>query len=327
MNEHSISVIIPVYNVGGVLRRCLDSVINQTWRDLEIVLIDDGSTDESPKICDEYAMLDSRIRVIHQKNKGVSAARNVGVKQSTGEYISFVDSDDYLHPRYFEILVKVAEKQGAEVSCCKWTWDVCDNPKTFPEVKLYGCETMSAEEAFRSGKIEKGPYCKIVKRTALGMTEFNENLSFLEDSIYTKTLLLNGLIQKVVFTPLMLYYYYQRPTSASHTKHADERMPALKYSFAQISTYRDMKKQYLWTESTIKLLCSTRDIARKEKDGDTIVQCNEMARKLKSMVWKYRDLTLLKKTILTLFTASEFIYATTINVKMQLRKLKEKISK
>lgn len=290
-------------------------------------MIDDGSTDESPKICDEYAMLDSRIRVIHQKNKGVSAARNVGVKQSTGEYISFVDSDDYLHPRYFEILVKVAEKQGAEVSCCKWTWDVCDNPKTFPEVKLYGCETMSAEEAFRSGKIEKGPVCKIVKRTALGKTEFNENLSFLEDSIYTKTLLLNSLIQKVVFTPLMLYYYYQRPTSASHTKHADERMPALKYSFAQISTYRDMKKQYLWTESTIKLLCSTRDIARKEKDGDTIVQCNEMARKLKSMVWKYRDLTLLKKIILTLFTASEFIYATTINVKMPLRKLKERISK
>lgn len=290
-------------------------------------MIDDGSTDESPKICDEYAMLDSRIRVIHQKNKGVSAARNVGVKQSTGEYISFVDSDDYLHPRYFEILVKVAEKQGAEVSCCKWTWDVCDNPKTFPEVKLYGCETMSAEEAFRSGKIEKGPVCKIVKRTALGKTEFNENLSFLEDSIYTKTLLLNNLIQKVVFTPLMLYYYYQRPTSASHTKHADERIPALKYSFAQISTYRDMKKQYLWTESTIKLLCSTRDIARKEKDRDTIARCNEMAREIKLMIWKYDDMTLLKKTILTLFTASEFIYATTINAKMQLRKLKEKISK
>lgn len=327
MIEHSISVIIPVYNVGGVLRRCLDSVINQTWRDLEIVLIDDGSTDESPKICDEYAMLDGRIRVIHQKNKGVSAARNVGVKQSTGEYISFVDSDDYLHPRYFEVLVELAEKQDAEVSCCKWTWDVCDNPKKFPEVKLYECETMSAEEAFRSGKIEKGPVCKIVKRTALGMTEFNENLSFLEDSIYTKTLLLNGLIQKVVFTPLMLYYYYQRPTSASHTKHADERMPALKYSFDQISTYRNMKKQYLWTESTIKLLCSTRDVARKEKDRDTIARCNEMAREIKLMIWKYDDMTLLKKTILTLFTASEFIYATTINAKMQLRKLKEKISK
>lgn len=157
----------------GVLRRCIDSVLNQTWRALEVILVDDGSTDDSAKICDEYAVKSVFIRVIHQKNRGGSAARNLGIKQATGDYVSFVDADDYLHPEYFEILLKGLVNREAEVSCCKWTWDICENPHLFPKVTPF-YEVLSAEEAFASGEIEKGPCCKIVKRDAIGEIEFDE---------------------------------------------------------------------------------------------------------------------------------------------------------
>lgn len=99
-----ISVIIPVYNTEKYLKRCLDSIINQTFKNLEIIIVDDGSTDSSPQICDNYAESDDRIRVIHKTNGGLSSARNAGIDIATGIYISFIDSDDYIDIKYFEIL-------------------------------------------------------------------------------------------------------------------------------------------------------------------------------------------------------------------------------
>ncbi len=100
-----ITVIIPVYNTEEYLRSCLDSIINQTYRNLEILVIDDGSTDLSPAICDTYAELDSRVQVIHKENQGVSASRNLGIEMATGDYISFIDSDDWLESESYEHLI------------------------------------------------------------------------------------------------------------------------------------------------------------------------------------------------------------------------------
>lgn len=324
MNKNTISVIVPIYNVGGrVLRRCIDSVLNQTWQNLEIILVDDGSTDSSPQICDEYAKVEKRICVIHQENKGVSAARNIGVRLAKGEYISFVDADDYLHPKYFEILINGLDGWDAEISCCRWTWDVCENPQSFPEMTP-SYEILSAEEAFASGKIEKGPVCKIVKKAAIGKTEFDENLAFLEDSIYTKTLLLNGLIKKVVFTPSPIYYYYQRLDSATHTKPAAERMPALECSFEKIGTYREERKNYLWIESTVKLLCSTREAAQYEKDKETVSQCNTMADKIVPKIMENQATDKIKKIALAILAKSALAYSILLNGKNHVKKLKAK---
>lgn len=287
-------------------------------------MIDDGSTDSSPQICDEYAKAEKCICVIHQENKGVSAARNIGVRLAKGEYISFVDADDYLHPEYFEILINGLENRNAEVSCCKWTWDTCEKPQSFPEV-IPSYEVLSAEEAFASGKIEKGPVCKIVKRAAIGKIEFDENLAFLEDSIYTKNLLLNGLIKKVVFTPSSLYYYYQRSDSASHTKPAAERMPALECSFEKIGTYQEEMRNYLWIESTVKLLCSTREAARYEKDKETISQCNVMAGKIVSKIMENQAQPRSKKLALAVLVKSGWAYSILLNGKNLLRESKHKL--
>lgn len=113
-----ISVIIPVYKTQPYIRRCLDSVVSQTYTDLEVLLIDDGSPDGCPAICDEYAACDPRIRVYHCKNRGVSHARNLGLKQSHGEWICCVDSDDWLAQDMFEEMLDIAERTGAGTVCC-----------------------------------------------------------------------------------------------------------------------------------------------------------------------------------------------------------------
>ena len=114
-NQALISVIIPVYNVEEYLRECVDSVLNQTYKDSEIILVDDGSTDSSGEICDEYVEKDERISVIHQKNGGLSDARNTGLANANGKYIYFLDSDDYIAPNALETLYRVAEKESSEI--------------------------------------------------------------------------------------------------------------------------------------------------------------------------------------------------------------------
>ena len=107
-----VSVIIPVYNVEKYLAACLDSVLQQTYRDLEILLINDGSTDRSGEICQEYAAQDARIRYFKTENRGLSEARNLGLRSCTGEYISFVDSDDRLHPQATEFMLQAIRETG-----------------------------------------------------------------------------------------------------------------------------------------------------------------------------------------------------------------------
>lgn len=109
-----VSIIIPVYNVEMYLRICIESVIKQTYEQLEILLVDDGSTDSSPEICDEYAQKDSRIRVIHKPNGGLSDARNTGIDAATGEFLFFVDSDDYIHPSAVSTLAELMQEEKAD---------------------------------------------------------------------------------------------------------------------------------------------------------------------------------------------------------------------
>lgn len=113
-----LSVVVPVYNVEAYLHQCIGSIKNQTFKDLEIILINDGSTDSSGKICDEYSNLDSRIRVLHQENAGVSAARNSGIALASGDYITFVDSDDWLDANMYEEMWKVSESSLVDLVMC-----------------------------------------------------------------------------------------------------------------------------------------------------------------------------------------------------------------
>lgn len=113
-----ISIIVPVYKAEKYLNACIDSILKQTYEDFELILIDDGSPDRCPMVCDDYALKDKRVKVIHQKNSGVAVARNNGLEIATGEYITFVDSDDYIDPVMYERMLEVINEYGCEVVMC-----------------------------------------------------------------------------------------------------------------------------------------------------------------------------------------------------------------
>lgn len=136
-----ISIIVPVYNVEKYLKKCVGSLINQTYKDIEIILVDDGSTDNSGTICDEISTTDTRIKVIHKMNGGLSSARNAGIDMAKGDYLAFVDSDDFVELDMYETLLDGIEKNGKDISCCGRIVDifgqysnkefVMDSPKMF----------------------------------------------------------------------------------------------------------------------------------------------------------------------------------------------------
>lgn len=148
--EPLVSVIVPIYRVEDYIRQCIESILRQTHKNLEIILVDDGSPDGCPAICDEYAKTDDRIKVIHKKNGGLSDARNAGLEIASGEYIGFVDSDDWIKPDMFEYLLQGICGYGADISYCNWinvheTWVDYQNEQID---KVYTAETALNELFF-----------------------------------------------------------------------------------------------------------------------------------------------------------------------------------
>ena len=118
MNKPKISVVVPVYNAERFLHKCVDSILSQSFSDLELILVDDGSPDNSGAICDDYARQDSRVKVIHQRNSGVSVARNRGIQEASGDYIGFVDSDDWIDSEMYAVLYQTAKKEHTDIVMC-----------------------------------------------------------------------------------------------------------------------------------------------------------------------------------------------------------------
>lgn len=175
-----ISVVVPVYNVEKYLNRCVESIVNQTYKNLEIILVDDGSTDSSPAICDEWAQKDNRIKVIHKKNGGLSSARNAGIKALTGKYVCFIDSDDYIEINTFELMLKSITKDDYDVCIC--SANLVDKDYNIISKENYKSSTFSGEEvmkAFLTGKVfESISACdKLYKVSVIR----NNNITFNEE--------------------------------------------------------------------------------------------------------------------------------------------------
>ena len=161
-----ISVIVPIYNVEKYLERCVDSIVNQTYRNLEIILVDDGSPDNCPKMCDDFAKKDSRIRVVHKKNGGLSDARNSGMKIASGECIVFVDSDDYVDCNMIAKMYDVMLKDDSDVVSCGVKW-VDENGEVISEPTVDKNEILDTNEAMIEiiidGKLKQHVWNKMYK--------------------------------------------------------------------------------------------------------------------------------------------------------------------
>lgn len=181
-----ISVIVPIYNVEKYLNECIDSIIRQTYTNLEIILVNDGSTDSCAKICDSYKKKDSRIKVIHKENGGVSSARNIGLRKSNGIYISFVDSDDWIEPNYYEKMLKVALENDLDVVQCSYFRITCNN-KEYINLSNNEIKSNKKEYLYQILNVQSGVgFChmKLYKKDIIKDVLFDENLKVCEDALF-----------------------------------------------------------------------------------------------------------------------------------------------
>ena len=206
-NCESVSVIVPVYNVEKYLKKCIKSICNQSFRNIEIILVDDGSSDNSPAICDEIAKEDKRIKVIHKANSGVSSARNCGINASDGDYIMFVDSDDWLPADSIELLYYAIKKDSSDFcagSVCS-IWPRGNIVYDMPYLNT-PCEDLEQMDTF-IGKLNRGPCAKLYKRRIIEdfNISFDEGIKYGEDAMFVYTYL--GKCKAVSSINNNVYYY------------------------------------------------------------------------------------------------------------------------
>ena len=208
-----VSIIIPVYKVEKYLPECLDSVINQTYGNLQIIVVDDGSTDSSGRICDEYAAKDNRITVIHQVNAGAANAKNMGLDNVKGDYVTFVDSDDWVEPNWIETMVDAMEKYGVDVVECGFDIVYADS---VDEGKIYQHgEILTVEDYFRQYNdnwVSVIFWNKLFKASLTKDIRFRKERRCIDDEFYTYKVISNA--EKMARISDVLYHYRQRKSSA-----------------------------------------------------------------------------------------------------------------
>lgn len=260
-----ISIIIPVYNGGDYLRPCFDSIIHQTYQDWELLLVDDGSTDDSGRICDEYAAQEQRISVIHKKNGGQAAARNDGLAKARGEYVSFVDCDDWIEPDMYASMLETMNHEKAEVIICGYKEDYNDGSSK--QVNADGFQaTYDAQEAVKlllTGKIGSYLWSMLFKREVV--QELMPDLNPYEDHATIFKWMLHA--QRVVVLHRAFYHYRQLSSSSLHSynpKNGNHFFQAIKERYHYIADRNmlpgwESENRRLYLRGCIKL---TKDLAR-----------------------------------------------------------------
>ena len=210
-----ISVVVPIYNVSKYLPKCIESILHSTYKNLEVILVDDGSTDECPTICDDYAKKDSRIKVIHKKNGGLSDARNKGLDIATGEYISFIDSDDYIDADLYESVIKEFDENIDVVVFGRYIEYETKTDISIPDKNcvMTGKDALIDLASFKG--FDMAAWDKIYKRSIIGNLRFPFGKKN-EDYYLTYKLLDNA--KNVKFIQKPFYHYVQRQNSISRGK-------------------------------------------------------------------------------------------------------------
>lgn len=278
IDQQLISVIVPVYNVEKYLCQCLDSIVSQTWKNLEIVLVDDGSTDGSGHICDEYAKNDSRIIVIHKANGGLSSARNSGLDIATGEYIGFVDSDDWIEPTMFEDLLAGFSVSNHVLLTNGMIYQYDDRtgthelmrPNVWERKKTVIIKAEDYGKAIFSETTNHYVWSKLYKRTVFDCVRFREGRND-EDTLffYDMSKIIRDSTFTIVDVPSVIYHYRSREGSiVASKKYIYTRMDSLTdiymdslQEYAELSSYIEDRlvlsliwhiKNVLWTGEYIK---------------------------------------------------------------------------
>lgn len=248
MEEELISVVVPIYRVEKYLRTCVESILCQTYKNIEVILVDDGSTDNCPRICDSFAEADRRIKVIHKRNGGLSDARNIGITQSKGKYISVIDADDFVENTYLQTLLNLLKKTGSDIAVC--------NYQMFSDNGLqinYLCKSEKIEVFDDKQQIMRNffnnkcgitvvAWNKLYKRYLFNEIEYPKGKNY-EDEATTYRLFYKA--KKVVYTNTPLYYYLQRQDSIMGEKMGMKNLVAFEALDGAIQFYEENNENYL----------------------------------------------------------------------------------
>ena len=306
----TVSVIIPVFNAEKYLDECLRSVLSQTYKALEVILIDDGSLDGSGSLCDRWAETDSRVRVIHQANLGVSAARNAGIDKASGEWLLFVDSDDLLHHQAVEVLtdcqkslssdyVIALHKMTSEEGSSEWSIPVNQADKLFA--------VPIAAPAFFSLREEKGFVTgHLIRKDLTDNIRFSEDIDLGEDAAFNYQLFFKGEVS-ISLTETVLYYYRYRNTSAAAQGRGFEGyyLTAKWYS-GHIDECQPKYRSLILKESMKKCLLYRYELGR--KNGRYISENRVLIKRLLCLMWKDSQIPAGEKTAYLILSAFPFAY-------------------
>lgn len=311
-----ISIIVPIYNVENYLKNCIDSILNQTFKDFELILVNDGSTDTSLDICEDYKYIDNRIKIVNKKNGGISSARNAGLNVARGEYIGFVDSDDYIHPQMYEILYNEIIKNKADISMCDFK-KVYEFDRKLLESSFISCdeiEILNNEEAlFELG--EKNGVTYVVAWNKLYKRELFKDIKFKEGIIHEDEYIIHRLlyqVNKLVYIKEKLYFYLQREGSIMDKKLDIDVVDALlaysdRIKFFDEKNLEDLKIR--WQELYLYKFFTEYPILDKEYHNHKrlLILRNDFKKLLKILL-KSRDHSFKEKISWIIFIISPNIY-------------------
>lgn len=255
-----ISIIVPIYNVEEYLPKCVESILNQTYKNLEVILVDDGSPDNCLKICDEYAKMDNRIKVVHQENKGVAAARNTGLDIAKGELIGFIDPDDFIHERMYEILYSNMNREKADIAVCGIE-HVSEPTEPVSPLKIGDedvfCKTsIEAMEKLYQPNHELGifwvhPVNKLYRR------EIFNNIRYPVGRVHEDNFLIHYILNNakiISYTTVRLYHYCVRENSITHQKYSIQSLDVLEAYRDRMEFFQKQGYVNLYTNSTVAYL-------------------------------------------------------------------------
>lgn len=250
MKKDLVSIIVPVYNVEKYLSDCIVSICNQTYSQLEIILIDDGSTDSSGQICEQYRQIDNRIRVFHQKNAGAACAKNVGLDNASGEYICFVDSDDYISSDYIYNLIHAIKDSNADIIECTF-FTVFKNKvdrQTFKSSKERFTSLEYLSEYIKDWKCSL-LWNKLFRSSLLQNVRFKKGRRCIDDEFFTYKAVLNS--KEIIRINKAIYYYRQRKSSVTNdlkfkNQKTKDFLDILIERYKLVTTrYPSLKKEYI----------------------------------------------------------------------------------
>ena len=305
MESKKVSIIVPVYKVEKFLERCVESIIKQTYQNIEIILIDDESPDECPKMCDQYEIKDNRIKVIHKKNGGLSDARNAGLDIASGEYIAFVDSDDWIESDFIETLYMNAEREKADISVVGYQliWEDGRIRRFSRDEEYY---VFDRENAIRELLKQKKFQCMVCQK--MYRKQIFETIRFPVGKIYEDVAI--GLstflkAERVVVSGKVKYNYFQRSDSIVNAKF-DKRKLFFLECCNKIIDYSDSQNKLFDLEAHTfylrALMMFTLQLYQldEEKYESTVKWLENEIRRCRRFIWKNPSIELKKKIVLSL---------------------------